>query len=132
MNIDKNKVELYVNSIVRKYSNRGISDEELFNVGMQAALKVIDENKNNPNFDMLKDYRFNWFIRQAITRILNESIEDNISKDDIDLVNKYLKFLRKYRKENNKEPSEKDIINGLNINNSDLNNIKDIINEYNL
>ena len=59
MNIDKNKVELYVNSTVRKYSNRGISDEELFNVGMQAALKVIDENKNNPNFDMLKDYRWN-------------------------------------------------------------------------
>ena len=133
MNVTKQEVEKYIKSIVNKYKNRGIKEEILFDAGMKEAVKVIKENKNNENFNIERDYRFNWFVRQAIIKKVNEKMDNHISKEDVELINKYFKSIRKYKNDNDGIMPEDDvIINNLGITLEKLKNIRDVISEYNL
>lgn len=133
MNVTKQEVEKYIKSIVNKYKNRVIKEEILFDAGMKEAVKVIKENKNNENFNIERDYRFNWFVRQAIIKKVNEKMDNHILKEDVELINKYFKFIRKYKNDNDGIMPEDDvIINNLGITLEKLKNIRDIISEYNL
>ena len=82
---------------------------------------------------MATDYRFNWFVRQAIIKKVNEKMDNHISKEDVELINKYFKSIRKYKNDNDGIMPEDDvIINNLGITLEKLKNIRDVISEYNL
>ena len=128
MENQKEELEKYVTSIVKKYTNRGRTADELFETGMIEAKKIINSHQNDENYDIHKDKILLWSVRQAITRKIYENYESKVSKEKVELINKYCKLRRKYFIEhNNHEPSNKEMADFMNITESEIIDIKRLL-----
>ncbi len=103
------KAKKYAVSICKKFTNRGVTFIELYKLCLDEINKIIENHKNNPNFDITKDVKLEWFLRQAITRRI---ADNNYSKNDpkySEEEKEYLEVIKKYIIKNYKIPTDEEI-----------------------
>lgn len=125
---DLDKAKRIAISICKKYNGRGITFIEMYKICLDVIDKLIEEHKDNPNFDVNTYKMLSWHLRQAITRrIADKNLE--LKSDDKygPEVKEYLDATKKYIIENYKIPKDEDIAKILGKNNEDIRQIKKIL-----
>lgn len=108
----KKDCEKVINSMLRTYKGRGVSEEKLREVCHKKTDELFEKYKDRPNFNILKDIKYTWFIRNEITRTIIENTEHiKVNREKIKRLNEYLRTIKKLKDENSvinsKEISEK-------------------------
>ena len=116
-------------SLCKKYTDRGVTFVELYKTCLDTIDDLIKQNKNNPNYDVNEDSRLTWFLRQAITRKINDRIVDSQNSVSYDPeVNEYINEVKKYIIENAKIPKDEDMAKILGKTNEEIKKIKERLN----
>ena len=110
-------------SIAKKYMGRGIELEDLIqsgNIGLDSAIKRFDISRGLK----LSSYA-SWWIKQAISRyIADNSRTIRVPVHLSDLVYKFQQFQYKFFEDNNRFPSDDEVMVYLNIKETTLCNLK--------
>lgn len=101
-------------SIAKKYTLRGMEIIDLIQEGNRGLIKAVE------NFNYRKGYKFStyatWWIKQAISRAINDKSKTiRIPANTLDLVNKTVKFCRKWVTEYGCEPTHDEISHALGL-----------------
>lgn len=99
-------------SIAKKYILRGMEIIDLIQEGNRGLIKAVE------NFNYRKGYKFStyatWWIRQAISRAINDKSKTiRIPANTLDLVNKTIRFCKKWVTEYGHEPTHEEIADSL-------------------
>ncbi|MBD3343628.1 MAG: sigma-70 family RNA polymerase sigma factor [Chitinivibrionales bacterium] len=99
-------------SIAKKYILRGMEIIDLIQEGNRGLIKAVE------NFNYKKGYKFStyatWWIRQAISRAINDKSKTiRIPANTLELVNKTIRFCKKWVTEYGSEPTHEEIADAL-------------------
>ncbi|MBD3319499.1 MAG: sigma-70 family RNA polymerase sigma factor [Chitinivibrionales bacterium] len=99
-------------SIAKKYILRGMEIIDLIQEGNRGLIKAVE------NFNYKKGYKFStyatWWIRQAISRAINDKSKTiRIPANTLELVNKTIRFCKKWVTEYGYEPTHEEIAEAL-------------------
>ena len=105
-------------SVIKNFNNRCDNQDDLFQIGCIGLIKAIN------NFDMNFNLKFSTYavpmIIGEIKRYLRDNTPVRISRQIKDLAYKTLKTKEEYVELNNKEPTETELANILNVEVSDI------------
>lgn len=109
---------LLVLSIVKKFSHRGENLDDLFQVGSLGLLKAID------NFDLEHGVRFSTYAVPMIIGEIRRYLRDNspirVSRSMKDIAYKAIHYRDNYIKNNEKEPTIKEIADEVGVEEIDV------------
>ena len=105
-------------SVIKKFNNRGVNLDDLFQVGAMGLIKAID------NFDFSHGVKFSTYavpmIIGEIRRYLRDNSKIRVSRSMKDIAYKALQFKEKYISEHMKEPTIEEIAKGINVETIDI------------
>ena len=105
-------------SVVKKFSNRDNSLDDLFQVGVMGLIKAVD------NFDISFNVKFSTYavpmIIGEIRRYLRDNSKIRISRSLKDIAYKALQFKEEYLQETGKEPTIEEISKAILIDEVDI------------
>lgn len=105
-------------SVIKKFNNRGVDLDDLFQVGAMGLIKAID------NFDFSHGVKFSTYAVPMIVGEIRRYLRDNsvvrISRSIKDNAYKSLQFKEKYFLEHGKEPTVEEIANELGLDTIDV------------
>lgn len=105
-------------SVIKKFNNRGVDLDDLFQVGAMGLIKAID------NFDFSHGVKFSTYAVPMIVGEIRRYLRDNsvvrISRSIKDTAYRALQFKEKYFLEHGKEPSVEQIANTLKLDEIDV------------
>lgn len=105
-------------SVIKKFNNRGVDLDDLFQVGAMGLIKAID------NFDFSHGVKFSTYAVPMIVGEIRRYLRDNsvvrISRSIKDNAYKALQYKEKYFLEHGKEPTIEEIANELNLDTIDI------------
>lgn len=105
-------------SVIKKFNNRGVDLDDLFQVGAMGLIKAID------NFDFSHGVKFSTYAVPMIVGEIRRYLRDNsvvrISRSIKDNAYKALQYKEKYFLEHGKEPTIEEIANELSLDTIDI------------
>ena len=100
-------------SVIQRFSGRGETADDLFQIGCVGLIKAID------NFDLNQGVQFSTYAVPMIVGEVRRYLRDNnsirVSRSIKDLAYKTIQYKDKYLKENGREPTIEEIAKELNV-----------------
>lgn len=105
-------------SVIKKFNNRGVDLDDLFQVGAMGLIKAVD------NFDFSHNVKFSTYAVPMIVGEIRRYLRDNsvvrISRSIKDTAYKALQFKERYFLEFGKDPTIEEIANELSVDTIDI------------
>ena len=118
--------EKVIEFYIRIYKDRGVSEDKLREVCYKKTEELFNQHKDIPNFNIIKDIKYEWFIKNEITRTIIENTKHvKVDKEIIEKINEYLRTVHLLKK-NNTIVTSKTISEKMNISLDELKEIEDL------
>ncbi|MBR3898514.1 MAG: hypothetical protein IKJ43_04485 [Bacilli bacterium] len=117
--------EKVIEFYIKIYKDRGVSEDKLREVCYKKTEELFKQHKDNPNFNIIKDIKYDWFIKNEITRtIIDNTKHLKVDTEMVEKINKYLRTVR-LLKDNNTKVNKNAISEKMNISLDELKEIED-------